>query len=134
MQSLIIEATEKTPFVCLDYHQREFLIQGKSIPTDAEYFYLPLMDWFDEYVRNPKQCTELKVDLDLFNISSSKRILFILYKLNDLVDRGLSVSVKWCYREGNEDMLEVGQDYAFMVKIPFEFVQKKTQEPISVLV
>jgi len=134
MQSLIIEATEKTPFVCLDYNQKEFVIKGKSIPTDAEYFYLPLMDWFDQYIKQPKQHTELKVDLDMFNISSSKRILFLLYKLNELVEKGLSVSVKWCYRESNDDMLEVGQDYAFMVRIPFEFIQKKSQEPIAVLV
>jgi hypothetical protein len=134
MDSLIIERTDKTPFVSLDPAQRELVISGKSIPGDAEYFYLPVLDWFDNYLKRPNNYTELRIDLDTFNISSSKRILLILYKLNELIDKGMSVKVKWCYRQENDDMLEVGQDYAFMVKVPFEFLEKKAQEPIAVLV
>ncbi len=134
MQPLIIEGTEKTPFVCLDRDQKEFVIRGKSIPTDAEYFFTPVLDWFDEYVKHAKEHTELRIDLDFFNISSSKRILFVLYKLNELIDAGKSVSIMWFYRYNDDDMLEVGQDYAFMVKIPFEFIEKKVQEPMAVLV
>jgi hypothetical protein len=46
--------------------------------------------------------------------------------LNDLVDTGNEVKLNWFYREGDEDMYEVGQDYAYMVKVPFEF--KKIEE------
>ncbi len=61
------------------------------------------------------------IDLEYFNITSSKRILFLLYKLNELVDSGKKAKVEWYYRQSDEDMYEVGQDYAFMVHVPFDF-------------
>jgi hypothetical protein len=69
----------------------------------------------------PKRPTVIKIDLEYFNISSSKRILFLLYKLNELTESGMDVKVQWFYRQSDEDMFEVGQDYAYMVKVPFEF-------------
>ena len=76
---------------------------------------------FDFYLSNPASQTVFKIDLEYFNISSSKRILFLLYKLNELSENGHSVKVQWLYRDSDEDMYEVGQDYAYMVKVPFEF-------------
>jgi hypothetical protein len=70
---------------------------------------------------NPNGSTVVKIDLEYFNISSSKRILFLLYKLNELAEVGNDVHVEWLYRETDEDMYEVGQDYAYMVKVPFVF-------------
>jgi hypothetical protein len=45
-----------------------------------------------------------------------------LYKLNELVDKGLQAKVNWFYKETDEDMYEVGQDYEYMIKVPFEFI------------
>ena len=41
--------------------------------------------------------------------------------MNELSENGSDVKVEWLYRETDEDMYEVGQDYAYMVKVPFEF-------------
>jgi hypothetical protein len=38
-----------------------------------------------------------------------------------LVESKKDVHVEWLYRESDEDMYEVGQDYAYMVKVPFVF-------------
>ena len=134
MQSLIIEGTAKTPFVKLDPQNNEFVISGRSIPNDAEFFYQPVLEWFDSYVSDPIEETVLRLDLDYFNISSSKRLLFILYKLNDLFETGNKVKLVWTYRDEDDDMLEVGQDYAFMVKVPFEFIPKSVNVPMAELV
>lgn len=53
--------------------------------------------------------------LEFFNIASSKRILFILYKLAEIKARGCQVSVHWMYEKQDDDNLEIGQDYAQMV-------------------
>jgi hypothetical protein len=50
-----------------------------------------------------------------------------MYKLNELADIGKDVYVEWFYRSTDEDMYEVGQDYAYMVKVPFVF--KEFHEP-----
>jgi hypothetical protein len=33
----------------------------------------------------------------------------------------MDVRVEWFYRQSDEDMFEVGQDYAYMVRVPFIF-------------
>ncbi|MCH2234299.1 MAG: DUF1987 domain-containing protein [Crocinitomicaceae bacterium] len=127
MNPLRIQATAKTPEVLLDPSNNIFEIKGKSVPEDADAFYNLILKWFDDYVVQPNESTLLRVDLEYFNISSSKRLLFLLYKLNELQARGADVKIQWFYSEADEDMFEVGQDYAFMVKIPFQFVEREAE-------
>ena len=131
METFITSATETTPFLKLDAGLGEFVIEGKSIPSDAEGFYGRVLHWLNEYVDKPNLKTTLALKLDYFNISSSKRILFIFYKLNELIDAGNQVNVKWYFHEGEDDMHEVGQDFAFMVNIPFEFIEYSHYESLA---
>lgn len=122
MEALRVPSTIKTPEVLFDPANQVFEIKGKSVPDDAEDFYSNVLQWFEDYVANPCETTVLKIDLEYFNISSSKRLLFLLYKLNELRAKNKDVRVQWLYNEEDEDMFEVGQDYAFMVKVPFDFI------------
>ena len=121
MEALLINDTPQTPYIHFDGVSGVMLIRGRSIPDQPDDFWAQILNWFDSYLLNPCKNTVIKIDLEYFNISSSKRILFLLYKLNELVETGNEVKVKWLYRDTDEDMYEVGQDYAYMVKVPFEF-------------
>lgn len=121
MENLFIKSTALTPEVDFDFSAGDFFIKGKSIPEDAEEFYGPVLRWMEHFVEQPTANVHLTIELEFFNISSSKRILFLMYKLNELVSKGTNVKVSWNYKEDDDDMFEVGQDYAFMVNIPFEF-------------
>ncbi|MEY3237638.1 MAG: hypothetical protein RI883_1739 [Bacteroidota bacterium] len=121
MEELYIIATPQTPFVHFNGKSGVMEIKGRSIPDQPDEFWLPILNWFETYLLNPNGSTVVKIDLEYFNISSSKRILFLLYKLNELAEIGNEVHVEWLYRETDEDMYEVGQDYAYMVKVPFVF-------------
>lgn len=122
MEALRIESTTKTPEVLFDSLNQVFEIKGRSIPSDADLFYNPVTSWIDDYVSNPNQTTTFKIDLEYFNISSSKRLLNILYKLHEIIEMGLDINVEWHYNEDEDDMLEVGEDYEFMVRIPFKYI------------
>ena len=54
-----------------------------------------------------------------FSISSVN--VNISTPVNELSENGSDVKVEWLYRDTDEDMYEVGQDYAYMVRVPFEF-------------
>ncbi|MEZ4936294.1 MAG: DUF1987 domain-containing protein [Crocinitomicaceae bacterium] len=122
MNFFTIEETPKTPAVTLDPEKGLLEIVGRSVPSEAEEFWDPILEQFDTYCLHPAAETSVKINLEYFNISSSKRLLFLLYKMNDLIDRGFNVEIEWMYKENDEDMYEVGRDYAFMVKVPFHFV------------
>ena len=131
MDSLVINASAYTPLVDMNYSSGNILIKGRSIPDQPDEFWLPILSWFESFMlSNPKQ-VHITIDLEYFNISSSKRILFLLYKLNELCDMGVCATVEWRYRQDDEDMYEVGQDYAYMVKVPFTFSSYQQQELIE---
>ena len=128
MNKLEIAETTQTPFVCFNGQTGEMEIKGRSIPEAADDFWLPILSWFESFMLNPTDSVKFKLDFDYFNISSSKRILFLLYKLNELDTRGKSVRVEWHYKKSDVDMYEVGQDYAYMVKVPFDFIANEELE------
>lgn len=127
MDSYFVDSTCQTPLINFNAKSGVMEIKGRSIPDQADDFWIPVLNWFESYLLNPSFSTVVKIDLEYFNISSSKRILFLLYKLNELVESGKDVCVEWLYRESDEDMYEVGQDYAYMVKVPFVF--KEYEDP-----
>jgi hypothetical protein len=122
MNIFTIEESPKTPFVNFDMTEGNLEITGRSVPSDAEDFWTPVLEKFESYCLHPAETTNVKINLEYFNISSSKRLLFLLYKMNDLVEKGNDVTIDWYFKENDEDMYEVGRDYAFMVKVPFNFV------------
>lgn len=38
-------------------------------------------------------------------------------------NNGTDIKVKWYYKETDEDILEAGEDYKSLVKIPFEIIK-----------
>jgi len=128
MKNLLIASTAQTPFVSFNSQNGIMEIKGRSIPEQADEFWIPIIDWFDLYLLKPSNHTTFKIDLEYFNISSSKRILTLLYKLNNLAKLTDNVKVEWYYRLADEDMFEVGQDYKYMIKVPFEFHAYEDQE------
>jgi hypothetical protein len=122
MEDLILESTIQSPMIHFSKTTGIMSISGRAIPNDPEEFWSDILDWFYSYLAAPNSLTEFRIDLEYFNISSSKRILFLLYKLNELVEKGMEAKVNWFYNYTDEDMFEVGQDYEYMVKVPFEFI------------
>ena len=131
MDLLIYNATETTPSINFNPESGKLIIEGNSIPNDAEGFFSPILSWLEKYVKETKANTTLIVKLHYFNVSSSKRILYIFYKLNELLKFDKPVIIKWYYSEDEDEMFEVGQDFAFMVNIPFHFIEYNPH-PVSV--
>lgn len=119
MDTLSIQQGIKTPHI--NFNSSGMLeISGKSIPENSIDFYKPVYDWLDAYIQNPQAQTELKVQLEYFNTSSSKCLLDIFRKLEPLHAGGKSaVTVNWLYEEDDEDIMEAGDDYKTIVKLPF---------------
>ena len=120
MSNLIINDSIKTPTIIFDI-TGILEIKGKSIPENSLEFYRPVFEWLDIYSQSPAPKTELKISLEYFNTSSSKCLLDILRRLETINLSGKSeVKVFWFYDADDEDMMEAGEDYQALVKVPFE--------------
>ncbi len=121
---LEIKSTNKTPYIKFDPNAGLLEMKGRSIPENAVEFYKPLVDWLDKYAENPKDKTVVNVQLEYFNTSSSKCILDVFKKLEDInKQEGKEVVINWYYEEDDEDMLEAGEDYQSILKIPFKMIE-----------
>lgn len=120
MDVIKIKGTDDTPSVTLDASSSLFEIAGRSLPEDVAAFYNPILEWLDKYNQSANPKTVFNFKLVYFNTASSKLLLDILMKLEELSKTGKEVLVKWHYSEDDEDMKEAGEEYADIVDVPFE--------------
>ena len=123
MEPIIIEGTPKTPTVEFSATEGKVEIKGRSIPENSVEFYNPLIAWLEEYGKNPQSQTQVNIQLEYFNTSSSKCILDVFKKLEGLAKAGNEIKVNWYYEEDDEDMLEAGEDYQSIIKLPFKMIE-----------
>jgi len=120
MEIIKIKATEDTPAVTLDSVNNIYEISGRSLPEDVVVFYQPVMQWLKEFEKTPINDFELSIKLEYFNTASSKLILDILLKLEEVFLNGTRLKVKWYYLSSDSDMKEAGEEYSEIVGLPFE--------------
>ncbi len=123
MEALIINKTDDTPAIHLDKVAGKFEFIGKSLPEDVSTFYAPVFSWISDYSENALPESNFIFKMTYFNTASSKIILDILMRLEDMHNDGKKVSVEWHYEEDDEDMQEAGEEYSEIVEIPFKFIE-----------
>ena len=111
MQSLIIDATENSPKVILDYEKSFIELEGKSYPENSFEFYGPILQWLETYLKeNTKKQTTMNIKLSYFN-SSTSQILFDLFDV--LVDsRHENLDINWYYNSDKQTDLESYEEYS----------------------
>ncbi len=119
--NLYIPSSHNTPEIDFNLETGIFKICGKSVMEDVEAFFEPVIEWLEENIEKSAVPLRFIFNLEYFNIASSKRLLFILYLINDVHLRQKEVSIEWIFNENDDDMKEVGEDFACMVNVPFEF-------------
>ncbi|MCD6066852.1 MAG: hypothetical protein K0S33_1678 [Bacteroidetes bacterium] len=123
MEKFSIDGTPKTPSISFDLASGVLEIKGRSIPENSIEFYKPLVDSLEKYAGSPKSATNVNIQLEYFNTSSSKCILDVFKKLEAIHKGGSAVTINWHYEEDDEDMLEAGEDYQAIISVPFKMVQ-----------
>jgi hypothetical protein len=123
MNTLTLNPTEDTPKIILDPASSTYEISGRSLPEDVVTFYQPVMDWLDEFEASPLPEMNFNIKLEYFNTASSKLILDILMKLEEIQEAGkCSIKILWHFDSQDTDMEEAGEEYSELVSVPFELV------------
>ncbi len=121
MEKLIIESTDEFPNVIFDKAAGKFEISGISIPHNSADFYMPLVEWFKKYCKNPNAETILECKLDYFNTSSHKYLTEIFKILDEAYKNGMATKIIWYFNVEDEDMKLIGQELSHFLSLPFEF-------------
>ncbi len=127
MEKLIVEPTLNSPRVVLDPEKNQFQFSGESRPENVRDFYMPILEWLDQYTseiagKENNALREFQFNFEYFNSTSAKYILDVFKALHEMQVKGEEILIKWLYEEDDEDMLEVGQEMSRMSKLPFEYI------------
>ncbi len=123
MKSYLNDGTFETPSISFDLEKGTLEISGRSIPENPIEFYTPLFDALDKYEEGLLPLTTVDIKLDYFNSSSSKCILDVLKKLEEINQKGSKVTINWHYEEEDENMLTVGEDFNGIIDLPFVMIK-----------
>jgi hypothetical protein len=120
MEDIQLASSQKTPGIRFSASEGKLELKGRSIPENSLDFYKPLIDWVDKYSSEAPAETNVHVQLEYFNTSSSKCLLDLFKRMEGL--RG-KVTIHWYYEQDDEDMLEAGEDYEAIINVPFKMIE-----------
>ena len=122
MIALIVDETKETPRIHFDPGNNIFEISSRSLPEDADEFYVPVIKWLETYVDKPNPKTIFNFKLDYYNTASARYITKMV-KILDELSKNNQVKVYWYYREIDEDMQAMGEEYKEMTELDFELIE-----------
>ena len=119
MNNIDIKGTSESPTITLDVDGGKLLIEGRSIIEDPNPFYEPLINELTKLNNTPLSKFEIDFKLEYFNTSSSKSILHVLKVLRSKESINKEIIINWYYDEGDDDILEIGEDFSHIINFPF---------------
>jgi hypothetical protein len=123
VNDFVVEKTYSTPKVQLISRNGNLRIEGRSIPENPSAFFEPILDWLNEYFKQPQPNTVFDFKLDYINSGSSKSLLSILKLLKTYSENGLKITINWHYEEDDESIRDLGKHYKSILKMQFNLVE-----------
>ncbi|MGC1390126.1 MAG: SiaC family regulatory phosphoprotein [Bacteroidales bacterium] len=97
-------------------------ITGRSMNGNIDEFSVQLEDWIDEYICNPADLTRLDVYLEYFDEINLVIYMSLLKKIESVKLKNKKYIINWYYEEGDEDILEKGENISSVLDMPFNFI------------
>jgi len=120
---LFVEGKEDRPEIDMNPAENVFLIKGRSIPENAYDFYQPVIDWLDNYMKNPNSLSIFEFRFEHLNTHSTQQIMKILQKLKKLLNDS-KAKIKWYYNKDDNDMLELGSRLKELIDVDIRFIEE----------
>ncbi len=124
MEFIKINATENSPEIILDPDKTTIKIEGTSYSPDPIETYTPVIEWIEKLDKEWKKGQTLKciLKLEFLNSSGHKTLYKILFHMQEMYKQGKDIKVEWHYESDDEDLVEMGQDFVDILKLPIEMI------------
>lgn len=123
MDNLIIEKTKSSPAINFNAATGKCEISGSSYPENASEFYNPIFDWLNKFFTEITGELYFTFKLDYLNSSSIKFISEIVDKIDKYGKAGIKAEIEWHYKEEDEDILELGEEFKEEVTCKFTLIE-----------
>jgi SiaC family regulatory phosphoprotein len=107
LKRVLIEPTAKSPQIDLNHLTGELILSGRSIPENAAALYENVIVWILEYIKTPRHTTNLRLNLEYFNTSSSIWIAKIVKSLSSINNSEYTLIIHLYFNIEEFDNMEV---------------------------
>jgi len=121
MKKLIVEKTEKTPYICFDNGYIE--VRGRSILEDSTPFYSPLIEWLEDYIKKPELRTSITFGLEYSNSNSNKFIFKMIHLLEKCHTNGGNIKINWYFEKDDDSIKDLGNDLKKLLNVPIKLIE-----------
>jgi len=113
MDTIKIDATERSPEVEFDFQAGRLRLAGESYPEDSAAFFAPLVNAVRVFLADGEQIPlTFDISLSYFNSSSAKALMNLFQDLEESAAKGRPIIVNWHYHPDDDTMAEFGEDFA----------------------
>jgi len=122
VNELRILPTNHTPEISLN-PDGIFIISGRSMIADINEFSKQLEGWIDKYILNPADLTRVDFHMEYLATNNLKFYIILLKKITSVKLKGKKFIINWYFDEGDEDILEKGENISSNLDIPFNYIE-----------
>lgn len=124
LKSLLIEATDETPFVHFDVQKCNLTLTGRSMPENAYRFYGPVIEHIKFYSQHMSRQFKVHIELEYYNSSSGRFLLELLGVLQERFKSATECCIYWHVDNEDELMIQKGEELKELLSLPIELVKK----------
>ncbi|MEM0938864.1 MAG: DUF1987 domain-containing protein [Bacteroidota bacterium] len=128
MEKVFIEPTRTTPLVKFDPEEGLLEMKGRSSPENSIQFYQQILDNLDEFTKLGGDSFTVNMAFEYFNTSSSKCLFDVFKRLSKINESGKEITINWYFEEGDDDMMEAGEDYSDLLDLNFNFFEIEDED------
>lgn len=117
-----ILSTAKTPEIILN-PEGIIRIKGRWMMENSDVFSRILSDWYDAYIFNLPEITAVDIYLEYFSSLNLVILISLLRKFLCIKLMHKELPINWYYKEGDEDILDLGEYISSILGAPFNFIK-----------
>lgn len=123
MDNLLVEKTKSSPLINFNAITGKCEVTGSSYPENASEFYAPIFEWLNKYITEVTRELNFDFKLDYLNSSSIKFVSELVDKIDKYGKIGVAVEINWHYRDEDEDIKELGEEFKDEVSCKFTLIE-----------
>jgi len=123
-QQYLKAGTGSTPTVDYQINSGNCSIIGVSTPVDSMDFYRPIIQWVVDHQNEIKEGTQFEFQLNYFNSSSMKALLWLIQQISELIQGGKNWKLVWVILDEDEFMQEGGEAIQSLIDAQMEIVSR----------
>ncbi len=123
LENLVINTKENLALISFDKDAKVLVMKGHSLPENSYYFFLPILEWTEKYLKTLPDNTTLSIAFEYLHTGATKQIFELMRMLKKSEENGNSITINWYYEEDDDDMKDLGKQFSSALDIKFNFDQ-----------